>query len=505
MRSVAVCSMLALLAIFLVSCNGGGDSSPNPPIFPAPELTNLIPAANDSSVSRGANVNAIFDLDMNAASSTTFVVQGFLTGKLAGIFNAGGTTTLRFTPNNFFKIGEEIEVTLTTGLTSTDGEPLEVPFVYRFRVEVTGGSEIFDEFPILLSPVPVGNSPRSVSVGDWDGDGDLDLAATTAGDIVRIFFNGGSADFSEDPLKSPLIGFVGPRSIIAGDFDNDGVLDLAVGNSGAANVTILINDGTGTFPQPLPPPVPVGNNPQTLIAGDLDGDGDLDLAVTTSGDRVRLLFNDGSAIFSEDPLKSPIAGVVSPISMVAGDWDADGDLDLAVGNSGATNISILINDGTGGFTQLLPPDSPVPVGSTPQTVIVGDLDGDGDLDLAVTTSGDRVRLLFNDGSAIFSEDPLKSPIDGLVSPTAMVVGDWDGDGDLDLAVANSGATNVSILINDGTGDFTQPLPPDSPVEVGNTPQSFPQSMAAGDLDGDGDLDLAVGRTDTNVTLLENTP
>jgi hypothetical protein len=114
-------------------------------------------------------------------------------------------------------------------------------------------------------------------------------------------------------------------------------------------------------------------------------------------------------------------------------------------------------------------------------------------------------LFYDDVNDVFSEDPLKSPVLGLVGPQAIVAGDWEGDGDLDLAVGNSGATNVSILINNGTGTFTQPLPPVSPVPVGNPPQGNPQSMTAGDWDGDGDLDLAVSRTDTNVALLENTP
>jgi hypothetical protein len=412
---------------------------------------------------------------------------------------------LNFTPNDIFRIGEEVEVTLTTGLTSREGEPLEEPVVYRFRVEVIGGSEVFDQFPVPFSPVQVGTSPRSVSVGDWDGDGDLDLAATTAGDNIRLLFNNGSGLLSEDPLKSPVSGVFGPQSIIAGDLDNDGDLDLAVGNAGTTNVSIFINDGTGGFTQSLPPdsPVEVGTTPQTVIVGDWDGDGDLDLAVTTAGDRVRVLFNDGSGVFSTS---SEVSGVVGPRSVIAGDWDRDGDLDLAVGNSGATNVSLLINDGAGGFSQPLPPASPVQVGTSPRSVTAGDWDGDGDLDLAATTAGDNVRLLFYDAvNDLFLEDPLKSPISGLVGPTSIVAGDWDGDGDFDLGVGNSGATNVSILINNGTGTFAQPLPPISPVEVGNTPQGNPQSMTAGDWDGDGDLDLAVGRTDTNVTLLENTP
>jgi len=242
-----------------------------------------------------------------------------------------------------------------------------------------------------------------------------------------------------------------------------------------------------------------------VTVGDLDGDGDLDLAVATAGDKVRVLFNDGSGVFSAF---NEVSGVVGPQSIVAGDWDGDGDLDLAVGNSGATNVSILINDSTGGFTQPLPPISPVQVGTPPQSVTAGDWDGDGDLDLAVTTAGNNVLLLFYDDiNDVFLEDPLKSPISGLVDPRSIVVGDWDGDGDLDLAVGNSGATNVSILMNDGiaSAEFSQPAPPISPVEVGNAPQSNPQSMTAGDWDGDGDLDLAVARTDTNVTLLENTP
>jgi len=240
-----------------------------------------------------------------------------------------------------------------------------------------------------------------------------------------------------------------------------------------------------------------------VTAGDWDGDGDLDLAVTTAGDNVRLLLNNGSGVFSEDPLKSPVSGVVGPQSIVAGDWDGDGDLDLAVGNSGATNVSILFNDATGGFTQPLPPASPVEVGNTPRTVTAGDWDGDGDLDLAITTAGDKVRVLFNDGSGVF---PAFNEVAGVVGPRSVIPGDWDmdPDRDLDLAVGNSGATNVSILSNNGTGVFTQDVLT-SPVEVGNTPQGNPQSMVAGDWDGDGDLDLAVGRTDTNVTLLENTP
>jgi predicted nucleotidyltransferase len=290
--------IVALLTLGLASCGGGGggggSSGPEPPIGPGstPEVTSLNPAANARAVPVGANIIVVFDQIMNTGDDSNFAVNGSLTGKLVGTYSGGGTTTLSFDPDNDFKSGEEVEVTLTTDLTSTGGASLDPAFVYRFRVAVTetGSNANF----VLADTVRVRDEPSSVTAGDWDRDGDL---------------------------------------------------DLAVVNSFTDNVTVLLNDGSGGFSEAAGSPVRVGSDPVLVTAGDWDGDGDLDLAVVNSlTDNVTVLLNDGSGGFSE-AVGSPIGiGLgARPVSVTAGDWDGDGDLDLAVVNSFTDNITVLRN------------------------------------------------------------------------------------------------------------------------------------------------------------------
>jgi hypothetical protein len=121
----------------------------------------------------GAAITATFDEDMRPASNSTFVAYGSQTGKLAGTYSGGGSDTLRFDPDNRFKVGEKIEVILTDPLTSTQGQSLETPFVYRFRAEVLAGTGDFEP----ADTVPGQTNAQGLAAGDWDGDRDLDLAA----------------------------------------------------------------------------------------------------------------------------------------------------------------------------------------------------------------------------------------------------------------------------------------------------------------------------------------
>ena len=146
MRAALWISIISLLLFLsLLACDGSSNgSSPGAgTIESAPNLTGLDPEANDSFVSPRSDVATTFDRKMVSASPNTFVVYGSQTGKLTGIYSGGGSETLRFDSNNQFKIGEEIEVTLTNSLTSTDGVSLELPIVYRFRAETLGGTGSF--------------------------------------------------------------------------------------------------------------------------------------------------------------------------------------------------------------------------------------------------------------------------------------------------------------------------------------------------------------------------
>jgi len=233
------------LTLGLASCGGGGGGggSSEPPIGPGstPEITNLNPAANARAVPVSADITVTFDQIMNTGDGSNFVVDGSLSGKLVGTYSGGATTTLGFNPDNDFKSGEEIEVTLTSGLTSIAAASLDPAFVYRFRAAVTdtGSNANF----VSAGTVMVRNEPSSITAGDWDGDGDLDLAVVNSfTDNVTVLLNDGSGGFSE-AVGSPIAVGLGARpvSVTAGDWDGDGDLDLAVVNSFTDNITVLRN------------------------------------------------------------------------------------------------------------------------------------------------------------------------------------------------------------------------------------------------------------------------
>ena len=334
----------------------------------------------------------------------------------------------------------------------------------------------------------LGSAPHSVVAGDLDGDGDVDLATAE----VEILLNNGDGTFGpavEYELRSA------PRSVVAGDLDGDGDLDMAVARRAVPDtLSVLMNNGDGTFKPAVN--YPIGEFPRSVVAGDLDGDGGLDLAVVSQGPEIVYVFmNDGDGTFTE-----PVDYVAGsdPSSVTAGDLDGDGDLDLAVANPGSDDVSVLMNDGDGTFAE------PVDYTAAPSASLVtaGDLDGDGDLDLAVANSGpNTVSVLMNDGSGTFA-----GPVDYAVgtSPNSVMAVDLDSDGDLDVATVNGGPDNISVLLNGGDGSFaaavhfTVKSDPESGSGIG------PNSMTVGDLDGDGDLDLATANiTSATVSVLIN--
>jgi hypothetical protein len=238
MRAALWISIITLLALLsLAACNSASDNS-NPPGGAGsdpPELTAVNPAVNDNSVVMGSPVTATFDKEMNAASAGTFVVYGNQTGKLNGLYTGDGSVTLVFSrPGDAFKIGEEIEVILTGSLTATDGAPLNPPFVYRFRAEAIGGSGDFEIDDGIVGQL----GARGMATGDWDDDGDIDLAvANSSATTVGVIKNDGFGDFV---IFGTVGGQIGATALVTGDWDGDGDIDLAVANdTGGNNVGIL--------------------------------------------------------------------------------------------------------------------------------------------------------------------------------------------------------------------------------------------------------------------------
>ncbi|MGB7061388.1 MAG: FG-GAP-like repeat-containing protein, partial [Candidatus Zixiibacteriota bacterium] len=329
-----------------------------------------------------------------------------------------------------------------------------------------------------------GDGPASVFCADLDGDSHLDLAvANLNSDSVSILKNNGDGTFQ---TKADYGAGDGPVSVFCADLDGDLDLDLAVANAIANSVSILENNGDGTFQTKVD--YGVGVYPTSVFCADLDEDGDLDLAVSNMESLdISILKNDGDGIFQ--PAVNYDAGM-HPVSVFCADLDGDLDLDLAVANWYYMSVSVLKNNGDGTFQAKVQ----YVAGSVPTSVFCANLDGDLDLDLAVACDGsDSVSILMNNGDATFPTSVNHGAGD---SPFSIFSADLDGDGDLDLAVTNWDSDSVTILKNNGDGTFQS--------VVNYWTGDAPRSVFSADLDGDGDWDLALANSESDsVSILIN--
>ena len=329
------------------------------------------------------------------------------------------------------------------------------------------------------SPEGAGAAPFHVAAGQLNGDANTDLVTASFGftDVYVHLSNGGLGDFSPALLET-----VGdnPSAVAIANFAGDANNDIAVANSVGDEVNILVGDGMGGFTA-VPTTTPVGNEPLNIIAANFDGDADMDLAVTHPLiDVVTILLGDGTGAF----IASTEAAVDNPRAVTAANFNG-GALDLAVATRESDDVQILIGDGTGNFTPKMT-TSPEAAGDGPTSVEPANFDGDADVDLAVTNENlGAVTILLNDGTGDFTEKATTSPETVGAAPRKVVAANFGGDANIDLATANTGSDDVSILLGDGTGNFT--AAPTSPEGSGNAPWW----LVAANLNGDSLPDLAV--------------
>jgi len=367
-----------------------------------------------------------------------------------------------------------------------------------------------------------GTSPQSVSIGDLDGDGKADLAvANYYSNTVSVYRNTSSSGAITSGSFAARVNFAtgtNPSSVSIGDLDGDGKADLAVANKNSGTVSVFRNTSSSgaitaaSFAARVD--FTTGSEPWSLAIGDLDGDGKADLAVANEGSHtVSVYRNTGSsgAITSGSfAARVDFTTGTSPYSVAIGDLDGDGKADLAVANQGSNTVSVFRNTGSSGAITAASFAGRVDfaTGATPRSVATGDLDGDGKADLAVTNYGSHtVSVLHNTSSSgAITAGSFAARVNFTTgsNPYSVAIGDLDGDGKADLAVANYGSVTVSVFRNTSSsgaitsGSFA--------ARVDFATGTTPRSVATGDLDGDGKADLAVANeSSSSVSVIRNSP
>jgi len=337
---------------------------------------------------------------------------------------------------------------------------------------------------------PFSASVLALAAADVDGDGSTDIAvAASDGNRgwVDVLFGKGDGTFASGQVltyqaDSP------PGSVVLGDLNADGNLDL-VGMS-STSVGVLLGAGDGSFAAISE--YPTGIATRSIGLGDLNGDGAIDIVtVSSTTSSVGVLLGQGDAQFAP---KLDYPTDQGPLGVTVGDLNADGVLDVVTSNQGSSfkgTVSVLLGVGAGRLATHVD----YPVGVNPFAVALGDLNGDRKLDMAVANMGVdgqwSISVLLAKGDGTFA--PQSAYACGF-GPNSIALGDLNGDGKLDIVTANStAATTVSVLLGNGDGTFA--------TYVEYTTGARPHSVVLGDLDRDGKLDIVTANPDSGTLSL----
>ena len=398
-----------------------------------------------------------------AASTSNYLQDYNNSGNIAA--------TVNLDPKVDFSGGSNSDEGVLIGDIDGDGKPdiiisnnlSTTIFVYR-NISSTGSISAGS----FASPVSftTGSNPAQIAIGDIDGDGKPDLAVTNIGSaFVSVFLNTstpGSISFnSQVPISVSTIQSYG---IAIRDIDGDGKADLIVGNYSTNNLSVFRNISIpGTISFSSASIFTVAGASRGLTLGDLDGDGKPDIINTNSfASSVSVLRNTsvpGTISFSGH---IEFSTGLNPYGVTIGDIDGDGHLDIITANNGTTTISVLRNTFPGVGTITLAGNVDFTVSSSPWWVAIGDIDGDSHPDLVCTNrGGNTISVLRNTAtSGSITAGSLASQVvfNTGNAPVTVAVGDLDGDGKADLAVTSYNSSTVSIYRNDPlqpiTGTFT---------------------------------------------------
>lgn len=474
--------MRKLLALILCACCALTGFSQ------IPSINNLAP----SSGAVGSNVNII---GSNLGTNPANIVVYF--GAVRAQVNTANGTTVQVT----VPAGATYDyVTLTVGgLTAYS----EKPFIVIFP---GGGTIDAGTFSTQLT-LPLGDEPRFILFRDLDNDGKGDLVSPSVdSDILSVYRNTSIPNAISFAPKFDLTTNNEPREVVAGDLDGDGLLDLAVVNTFSNNISVFRNiSTTGNIAFAAKVDFATNDNPRNLVIKDIDGDGRPDMVSSDHNDRsVTVLRNTTTGIGSINfaaGIDISVGG--NPRGLAIQDLDGDGRQDIVVVNDFDGNLSVLRNNASGTNISFDSAED-FNTGLSPRTVSIGDLDGDNKYDLVVTNAiSDNIAILRNTGSGGNPINFNRSTLTVGDEPLAAVLTDLDGDGRVDIAVAN--ATNngvggsVSVFRNTSSGTLS------FSGQVVYDTEDDPPFIVSGDFDGDGQPDIATANSNTpgSISILRN--
>ena len=336
----------------------------------------------------------------------------------------------------------------------------------------------------------------SIFVGEFNGDGIKDFA-WGPGDGILVALGYGDGTFQGiwsyelgggSSTINPDQGSTEGSTAALGEFNRDGIQDLAVVLDQNRRISVLLGNGDGSFRWAFEFATGSLSTVASLAVGEFNRDGLQDLVIG-SGGSVAVFLGNGNGTF-QPAVNFPAAD--NPAAIAVGYFNGDGFQDLAVVRRGASGISVLLGNGDGTFRAPLSFDTGVPLPGVPRkrSIAVGDFNGDGSQDLVVTNApAASISVLLGNGDGTFRA-PLISNAGGI--PVALAVGDFNNDRIKDLATANNSVPGISVLLGNGNGTFRMP----SSIDVG----SQPDAIAVGDFNSDGILDLAAGSDNVSVLL-----
>ena len=468
-----------------------------------PSITSFTPTSG----SIGTAVT-ITGTNFNTTAANNIVYFG---GALATV-NSATATTLNVTVPIGASYAPITVLNITTVLMTASARPFDVTFACG-DISATSMAPKVD--------FTTGTAPYDVAFGDLDGDGKADMVVTNnQSAFISVYRNTSTSGTITSGSFATNVDFTvanAPTLVSLGDVDGDGKLDIVVTGHFSNSISVLRNVSTsGTITtSSFEPKVDFSTaaDPYGIAIGDLDVDGKPDMVAVNNISYVASVLRNTST--GGTLTGSSFATAVNFIAgnhsyfVALGDIDGDGKLDMAVSNSQANTVSVFRNTSTSGTITSGSFAAAVDftTGTNPYGVSLGDIDGDGKLDMAVTnnnsTGGVSVfRNTATSGTITTSSFAVKVDFASGINPECIALGDADGDGKVDMAVTNNGSNTVSVFKNTATSGTITTSSFANKVDF--TTGTNPHGISLCDIDGDEKLDMALTNSVSNtVSVFRN--